>query len=323
MAKTLIYLDAGHGGSDSGAVGYIVEKDVALSVTRYCDEYLRSKGIATLMARNSDVYKSLNDRIKEANKKKATYYVSIHLNAGKGDGVETYHSIYRGVGEDLATNIFNEIVKIGQNDDRGVKTRRSVDGSDYYAVIRGTKMPATIVEVAFVDHSQDYKIVDTAAEQKAMGIAIAKGIIATLKAQGLYKDEELKYKSHVQSYGWEKEWCKAGETSGTVGEGKRMEALIIDAPSDWDLIYQVHCQSYGDMSTVSDGHIAGTVGKAKRMESIKINASVPIEYRVHQQKEGWSKWYTNGQWAGAKGKSLRLEAIEIRKAKTATSSTSR
>lgn len=314
MAKTQIYIDAGHGGSDSGAVGYITEKDVALSISRYCDEYLRSKGIATLMARNADVYKSLSDRVKEANKAKATYYVSIHLNAGKGDGVETYHSVYRGVGEDLAENIFNEIVKIGQNDDRGVKTRRSTDGSDYYYVIKHTKMPATIVECAFVDHSQDYKIVDTSAEQKTMGIAIAKGIIKTLKEQGLYKDPELQYKSHVQSYGWEKDWCKAGETSGTVGEAKRMEAIIIDAPSEWDLTYQVHCQTYGDMPVVTDGNIAGTVGKKKRMESIKIDANVPLMYRVHQQTYGWSKWYKNGEWAGIKGQSKRLEAIEIKRA---------
>lgn len=308
----LIYIDAGHGGSDPGAVGYIVEKDVALSIARYCDEYLRSKGIATLMARNTDVYKSLNDRVNEANRAKATYYVSIHLNAGRGDGVETYHSIYRGVGEDLAENILNEIVKLGQNS-RGVKTRRSSDGSDYYAVIRGTNMPATIVEVAFVDHPQDYKIVDTTAEQKAMGIAIAKGVIATLKSQGLYNDEPLRYKSHCQTYGWG-DWCKEGETSGTVGEAKRMEAIIIDAPSNWDLTYQVHCQTYADMPVVSDGEIAGTTGKAKRMESIKINANVPLKYRIHQQTFGWSKWYTNGEWAGVKGMHKRLEAIEIKRA---------
>lgn len=318
MAKTLIYIDAGHGGSDSGAVGYIVEKDVALSIARYCDEYLRQKGIATLMARESDIYKSLDSRIAEANRTKCTYYVSIHLNAGKGDGIETYHTIWHGIGQDLAENILNEVVKIGQ-ESRGVKTRRSSDGSDYYAVIRGTNMPATIVECAFVDHAQDYKIVDTASEQKAMGIAIAKGIIATLKEQGLYKDEELRYKSHVQDYGWEKDFCKPGETSGTVGQAKRMEAIIIDAPADWDIKYQVHVQDYDDMPIKSDGEIAGTVGKSKRMEAIKIMANKPIMYRVHVQDIGWMPWVTNGEWAGTKGKAKRLEAIEIKEAVSSTS----
>lgn len=314
MAKTLIYLDAGHGGSDSGAKLYLTEKTVALTISKYCDEYLRLKGIDTLMARTTDVYKSLDSRIYEANMNKCTYYVSIHLNAGKGDGAETYHTVMRGVGEDLAENILDEIAKTGQNIDRGTKMRTNQYGTDYYAVIRGTNMPATIVECAFVDHPQDYKIVDTDAECKAMGYAIAKGIIKTLKAQGLYKDEELRYKSHCQTYGWEKEWCKAGETSGTVGEKKRMEAIIIDAPAEWDLTYQVHCQTFADMPVVRDGEIAGTVGIAKRMESIKIDANVPLMYRIHQQTFGWSKWYKNGEWAGVKGMSKRLEAIEIKRA---------
>lgn len=123
----------------------------------------------------------------------------------------------------------------------------------------------------------------------------------------------LRYKSHVQKYGWSK-WCSEGETCGTVGESKRMEAIIIDAPNNWNLTYQVHCQTYGDMAVVEDGEMAGTEGKAKRMESIKINANVPLMYRVHQQSYGWSDWFTNGQWAGVKGKSKRLEAIEIKRA---------
>ena len=306
----LIYIDAGHGGSDSGAKAYLTEKTVALSISKYCDEYLRNKGIKTLMARTTDVYKSLDGRIHEANMNKCTYYVSIHLNAGRGDGAETYHTVMRGVGEDLAENILDEIAKIGQNIDRGTKMRVNQYGTDYYAVIRGTNMPATIVECAFVDNAQDYKIVDTEAECKAMGYAIAKGVIKTLKEQGLYEDEELRYKSHVQKLGWG-DWCKEGEACGTVGESKRMEAIVIDAPSDWNIKYQVHCQTYGDMPVVADGEIAGTVGMSKRIESIKIDADVPLKYRVHQQTYGWSKWYANGEWAGVKGQSKRIEAIEI------------
>lgn len=309
--SNLIYIDAGHGGSDSGAVGYLVEKNVALTIAKYCDEFLRNKGIGTLMARTTDIYKSLDGRIYEANMAKCTYYVSFHLNAGGGDGAETYFTVMRGIGEDLATNILNEIAKTGQNIDRGTKMRTNQYGTDYYAVIRQTNMPATIVECAFVDNAEDYQILDTDAECKAMGYAIAKGIIATLKAQGLYEDEPLKYRVHCQTYGWQN-WSRAEETAGTVGEAKRMEAIVIDAPSDWNIKYQVHCQTYGDMPVVSDGEIAGTVGKGKRMESIKIDADVLIKYRVHQQTYGWSDWYTNGEWAGVKGQGKRLEAIEIK-----------
>lgn len=315
----LIYIDAGHGGSDSGAKLYLTEKTVALTISKYCDEYLRSKGIGTLMARTTDVYKSLDSRIAEANRNNCTYYVSIHLNAGKGDGAETYFTVMRGVGEDLAENILNEIAKTGQNIDRGTKMRVNQYGTDYYAVIRQTNMPATICEVAFVDNAQDYKIVDTDTECKAMGYAIAKGIIKTLKTQGLYEDEPLRYKGHVQQLGWGN-WCDAGETCGTVGESKRMEAIIIDAPSDWNIRYQAHVERIGDMPLVNDGEIAGTVGMSRRIESVRIVADKDLMYRVHQERVGWSKWYNNAEWAGIKGQSLRIEAIEI---KEATSSTSR
>ena len=305
----LIYIDPGHGGSDSGAVKYLVEKNVALTIAKYCDEFLRNKGIGTLMARTTDVYKSLDARIHEANVNNCTYYVSIHLNGGEGDGVETFYTINGGVGKTLATNILDEIVKLGQNS-RGIKTKKGSSGTDYYAVIRQTNMPATIVECAFVDHPQDYKILDTDAECKAMGIAIAKGIIATLKTQGLYEDEPLKYRVHCQSYGWQN-WSRAGETAGTVGEAKRMEAIVIDAPADYNLKYQVHVQKIGDMPLVNDGEIAGTVGQALRVESIRIVSDKPIAYRVHQQTYGWSDYVLNGEWAGVKGQSKRIEAIEI------------
>ena len=62
----------------------------------------------------------------------------------------------------------------------GVKTRKNTSGKDYYGFIRQTKAPAVIVECAFVDNKADIKIIDTAAEQKAMGVAIAKGILKTL-----------------------------------------------------------------------------------------------------------------------------------------------
>lgn len=130
---------------------------------------------------------------------------------------------------------------------------------------------------------------------------------------GSHKGETIRYKSHVRDYGWEKEWCKEGETSGTVGESKRMEAIIIDAPADWNVKYQAHVQDYGDTPVVSNGEVAGTVGKSKRVEAIKIMANKPLKYRVHVQNIGWMPWVTNGEWAGTKGQSKRIEAIEIKR----------
>ena len=88
-------------------------------------------------------------------------------------------SIVGGVGRTLAQNIEAEVKKLGQNS-RGVKTRKNSNGKDYYAFIRSTKCPAVIVEGVFVDNAMDVQIADTLAEQKAFGVAYAKGILKTL-----------------------------------------------------------------------------------------------------------------------------------------------
>lgn len=126
-----------------------------------------------------------------------------------------------------------------------------------------------------------------------------------------YEQDNLIYRAYCQTYGW-KEWVDDGDVAGTVGEGKRMEALQFDKASQ--IKATCHCQSYGDMPVAECPNIAGTIDEAKRMEAIKLDAPYKIEYRVHQQGTGWSKWFTNGQWAGTKGEAKRLEAIQVRRA---------
>lgn len=141
------------------------------------------------MSRTKDDDETLNEKIKECNKFKPDYAVDIHNNAGGGDGAEIYHHYGGGKGKTLAKNILDEIVAIGQNS-RGLKTKKNSQGKDYFAFIRDTSCPAALIECAFVDNKKDIKIIDTASEQKKMGIAIAKGILETL---GIKWVEEKKY----------------------------------------------------------------------------------------------------------------------------------
>lgn len=185
MAK--VYIDAGHGGSDPGAVKYVVERDVNLVMAQACNEYLKVHGVETMMSRTSNNRgTSINSMAEAANKWGADLVMSLHNNAGKGDGVEIYYSIAGGTGKVLAQNIEAEIKKLGQNS-RGCKTRKGSNGSDYYGMIRLTNAPAVICEGAFVDNATDVKIIDTTAEQKAFGYAYARGALKTLgiKDKGL------------------------------------------------------------------------------------------------------------------------------------------
>lgn len=177
MAK--VFVGVGHGGSDPGAVGYIVEKDANLVMATACAEMLKAHGVTVKMSRTRDESESLTGKINECNAFKPDLAIDVHNNAGGGDGWEAIHSINGGTGKTLAKNIETEIKKIGQNS-RGLKTRKNSSGTDYFGFIRSTNCPAVILEGAFVDNATDVKIADTAAEQKEFGKAYARGILKTL-----------------------------------------------------------------------------------------------------------------------------------------------
>lgn len=174
-----VYLDAGHGGTDPGAVKYVREKDVNLVMALACRDELERHGVEVKMSRIADKNTTISTMANEANSWSADLVVSIHNNAGGGDGFEAYHSYLGGKGKVLAANIEAEVKAIGQNS-RGLKTKKNASGTDYYGMIRLTKAPAVICEGAFVDNATDVKIIDTVEEQKAFGVAYAKGILKTL-----------------------------------------------------------------------------------------------------------------------------------------------
>ena len=174
-----VFIGVGHGGKDSGAVGYIVEKDGALVIATACKDYLIANGVEVRMSRYIDEDESLTSKINECNAYNPDLCADIHLNAGGGDGAEVFHSIVGGKGKILAENILKELEAIGQNS-RGTKTKVNSNGKDYFGFIRSTNAPAVITEAYFVDNANDVQIGDTAEKQKIVGQAIAKGFLRTL-----------------------------------------------------------------------------------------------------------------------------------------------
>lgn len=177
-----VYIGVGHGGSDSGAVKYLVEKDINLHMAKACRDYLKENGVETYISRETDVYCSLRKKINEAKALKVDFAIDIHNNAGGGDGFEVFHSVLGGKGIDFAKNIEAEVIKIGQNS-RGLKTKKASDGRDYFGFIRETICPALIVEGVFVDNEFDCIMADTKAKCEVFGIAYAKGILKTLNVE--------------------------------------------------------------------------------------------------------------------------------------------
>lgn len=197
MPKPKVFIGVGHGGTDPGAVGNgLKEKNLTLAISNYCAEALKNNGVDVKLSRSSDVNDPIEDEIKECNSFKPELAVDIHINAGGGNGAEVYYHYGGGKGKTLANNILCEIVNIGQ-ESRGAKTKKNSNGKDYYAFIRETDSAAVIVEAAFIDNSKDIKIVNSAAKQKTMGVAIAKGILKTLEMK--YKEPKL-YRVQVGAF---------------------------------------------------------------------------------------------------------------------------
>ena len=127
-------------------------------------------------------------------------------------------------------------------------------------------------------------------------------------------------KRQIRNIGWANEAID-GETSGTVGEGLRLEALEIR--SDYPVRYKAHVQNVGWQDWVKNGETAGTTGQGLRMEAFCIELVNPPEekhtwYRVHVENVGWTDWTIDGKIAGSVGEGLRLEAIEIQIVDAAT-----
>ena len=176
-----VCIDVGHGGSDSGAVhGNHIEKKYNLDTALSCRDELQKYGVKVVITRTGDKYLSLSERCSIANKNGCELFISIHHNSGGGDRGEVIYSIKEGKGKTLAHNIAKEMKDMGQTTVQEYSRKSEKTGKDYYAVIRGTNMPAVIVEVCFLDNSKDVQIADTLAERQRNGREIAHGILRYL-----------------------------------------------------------------------------------------------------------------------------------------------
>lgn len=173
MAK--VFLSAGHGGSDPGAVANgLYEETINLNALLACKKELERHGVTVICSRVKDEDDPVQQETAEANASGADIAVSFHANAGGGDGFEAYYYTTNPNGKKLAELCEKYVKALGQNS-RGLKS-----GNHLYFV-RRTTMPAVLVESFFVDNVKDKAIGDTVAEQAAFGVAYAKAILEYLE----------------------------------------------------------------------------------------------------------------------------------------------
>lgn len=174
MSKKLIFIDAGHGGKDPGAVGLRAkEKDIVLSVAMQLGQALTARGFAVCYSRTNDVRILVGERARMANKAKAAAFVSIHCNAAANKaatGTETFAYSKASKGYQLACSLQNNMVQNVKLSDRGTRTAN-------FAVLRETAMPAALVELGFLSNPIEEKFLLDSQWQQYAAAAIAEGIV--------------------------------------------------------------------------------------------------------------------------------------------------
>ena len=183
LSGKIITLDAGHGGSDPGAIGSdgTKEKNITLAITKAVKELLEKKGAKVYMTRTTDVdvygpnasdADELQARVNVGEKYNSDLFVSLHINSSVNKnvgGFSTYY--YPKTSNDLriAKSIQDQLTANFGVDDLGVRQ------ANFYVIKRIT-MPATLVEMCFISNEKELVLMKGKWFQNKTARLIAAGI---------------------------------------------------------------------------------------------------------------------------------------------------
>ena len=174
-----IVLDAGHGGTDPGAIyKERKEKDDNLALTHAVGKILEDNGVDVVYTRTEDVYQTPFEKARIANQSGADYFISVHRNSSPEDnqyqGVEVLVYDKSGLKYEMAQNIVGALGELGFRE-IGVKERPGL------VVLRRTRMPALLIETGFLNSDEDNKLYDE--KKNEIAEAIAGAILGTLSEE--------------------------------------------------------------------------------------------------------------------------------------------
>ena len=179
LAGKVIVVDPGHGGHDAGAhAGGVQEKDLTLAIGRLLSAELSAQGATVIMTRRTDVFIPLPERCAIANRNRADFFISCHINSSKRasmSGTIIFHHKGKSMGQLLAECVMGEVAKVSKLPAKGAWS----DGKIYdsgFAVLRGTKMPGVLCEFGFINQPTDRSRMVTSDFQRAVAAAVMRGI---------------------------------------------------------------------------------------------------------------------------------------------------
>lgn len=219
LAGAVILLDAGHGGSDNGAVGAMgvygpVEKDINLDLTLRVKTALEEMGATVVTVRENDTYYTLNERVALIRETKPDLSISIHGNAmgitsdySLSSGFLTFYS-YNNIQD--AAEVIN--ASVSETMDYAKRTTRKANLS----LTRLTACPAVLLETAFLTYPEDYEYLLMSSNREKLADAIAKGAKDYLESVAVYEQTTRKHT------------VKRGETLSVIAKkyGVTVDAIV-------------------------------------------------------------------------------------------------
>jgi N-acetylmuramoyl-L-alanine amidase len=183
LSGKIIVVDAGHGGSDTGATrSGVMEKDINLAVALELKVELQSLGATVITTRDSDSNVSLDDRVAvlENSTPAADIFVSVHTNAtvarnSSVDGIETYY--YSQESKALADSLYNSLVA-------GLSMRGHWASKKALVVVHHDIAPSALVEIGYISSKPKRALLQTEAYQRQIALAIASGVVNYFEAVG-------------------------------------------------------------------------------------------------------------------------------------------
>ncbi|MDD4372242.1 MAG: N-acetylmuramoyl-L-alanine amidase [Anaerostipes sp.] len=215
MSK-LIYLDPGHGGKDSGAVGYgRNEADDVLKMAKKVKSLLSAYNCKVGMTRTNDTYTSPKGKAEIANKAGADFFASFHRNSSDSSSSKGYESLVyanSGTKKEFANKINAKMKAVGFTN-RGTKVRTDL------AVLHQTNMPAVLLELGFISNKKDNEIFVSKFDKIAEAITAVIVDVNNLKKVTTTSNASIKAGSTVK--------IKSGAKYGGASSGKSVSSAYI------------------------------------------------------------------------------------------------
>lgn len=193
IVNKVIYLDAGHGGYDPGAVYFgTSEKTLNLQMQTLVKSKLEAQGYTVVTTRTDDSFTDLLPRSEKANNSLSDLFVSLHFNAStssQASGIETYYyeyyeeypsrinDIFHNDPERLSrSSVLAEAIQAATTAKTGAKNNGVLRNT--FAVLRETTAPAVLVELGYMSNASEFQNISNVNYQEKLAQGIVSGILS-------------------------------------------------------------------------------------------------------------------------------------------------